>query len=188
LIARYGLDTNHKDAINAFLNAMLKEELYTTMTEDFETNGKVWLVLRTLYGLRKSPILSLEDLSKKKLNDGCRARRKSSRLKVVRCELPVAGAENIASVNVLWPLRRLMMRDVSDNERDFGPPDFASSAVPSFPRREPRDEISSSASSAEVSPNRFSSQPFGRLVGARCTACGSGELVFVPNRRRSRAS
>lgn len=90
----------------------------------------------------------------------CRASRGSSTLKLVRWELAVPGTENIASVDVLWPLQR-RIREVTDNGGDFEPRELASS-VPRF--SDPSAGMSSSASSAELSPCRFSSQDFGRVI------------------------
>jgi hypothetical protein len=55
LIARYNLDTRQRDAVNAFLNAMLQDIIYTRMPQGFGITGKILLILRALYGLRKAP-------------------------------------------------------------------------------------------------------------------------------------
>ncbi|CBF74296.1 uncharacterized protein ANIA_04289 [Aspergillus nidulans FGSC A4] len=63
LVAAFDLDTDQKDAINAFLNAWLDQVIYARMPEGFKQPGKVWKVLKALYGLRKSPKLWQEELS-----------------------------------------------------------------------------------------------------------------------------
>jgi hypothetical protein len=63
LIAMYDLDSTQRDAVNAFLNAVLYELVYTKMPPGQGIPGKVWKLLRALYGLRKSPRLWQEDLS-----------------------------------------------------------------------------------------------------------------------------
>jgi hypothetical protein len=45
------------DAINAFLNSSLAEEVYTTLPDGFKCGNKVWKLVKALYGLRKSPRL-----------------------------------------------------------------------------------------------------------------------------------
>ncbi|KAI9037493.1 uncharacterized protein KD926_000288 [Aspergillus affinis] len=57
LVAAFDLDTDQKDAVNAFLNALLDEAVYTRTPEGFHTKGKIWKLRKALYGLRKSPRL-----------------------------------------------------------------------------------------------------------------------------------
>ncbi|KAI9038950.1 uncharacterized protein KD926_010050 [Aspergillus affinis] len=54
LVAAFDLDTDQKDAVNAFLNALLDEAVYTRTPEGFHTKGKIWKLRKALYGLRKS--------------------------------------------------------------------------------------------------------------------------------------
>ena len=57
LTAAFNLDTRQMDAINAFLNSLLTEEVYTTLPDGFKCGNKVWKLVKALYGLRKSPRL-----------------------------------------------------------------------------------------------------------------------------------
>jgi hypothetical protein len=58
LTAAFDMDTRQMDAINAFLNSTLTEEVYTELPEGFRViKEKAWRLKRALYGLRKSPRL-----------------------------------------------------------------------------------------------------------------------------------
>ena len=57
LVAAFDLDTWQADAVTAFLNSMIDEDVYTRMPEGFGKPGVCWKLLRALYGLRKSPRL-----------------------------------------------------------------------------------------------------------------------------------
>ncbi|KAJ5343424.1 uncharacterized protein N7506_003248 [Penicillium brevicompactum] len=57
MVAAFGLDTYQSDAISAFLNSSLDDEVYTQMPEGYRASGKCWRLLRALYGLTKSPRL-----------------------------------------------------------------------------------------------------------------------------------
>lgn len=61
LVAAYDLDLRQRDAVNAFLNSKLRSQVYTLMPEGFKTNGRCWLLLRALYGLRIAPRLWQQD-------------------------------------------------------------------------------------------------------------------------------
>jgi hypothetical protein len=64
IIAYFDLETVQLDAVNAFANSHLDELVYTEYPEGFEEYGKVLRLLRALYGLRRSPVLWLRELSK----------------------------------------------------------------------------------------------------------------------------
>ena len=55
--AIFNLDMRQWDAINAFVNSVLDEEVYVRMPDGFEEAGCCWLLLKALYGLRRSPRL-----------------------------------------------------------------------------------------------------------------------------------
>jgi hypothetical protein len=57
LIAAFDLETMQLDAVNAFLNSTLNEEVYTQMPEGFTDKESCWKLNKALYGLRKSPRL-----------------------------------------------------------------------------------------------------------------------------------
>lgn len=57
LVAAFDLDTYQYDAVNAFLNSLIDEEVITEMPEGFKQPGRCWKLKRALYGLRKSPRL-----------------------------------------------------------------------------------------------------------------------------------
>ncbi|KAG7000844.1 Retrovirus-related Pol polyprotein from transposon TNT [Fusarium oxysporum f. sp. conglutinans] len=50
-------DMSPSDFKNAFVNAEMDEEVYTTCPPGYGQSGKVWRLLKALYGLRKSPKL-----------------------------------------------------------------------------------------------------------------------------------
>jgi hypothetical protein len=56
-VAAFGWNMRHVDAMNAFLNSLMDEEVYTQMPEGFRKTGRCWRLLRALYGLRRSPRL-----------------------------------------------------------------------------------------------------------------------------------
>ena len=70
IIAFFDLETVQLDAVNAFANSHLDELIYTDYPEGFEKYGKVLRLLRALYGLRRSPVLWLRELSKTLLEYG----------------------------------------------------------------------------------------------------------------------
>jgi hypothetical protein len=57
LAARWKLKMRQLDAINAFPNSELDEEVYIELPPGFKEPGKVARLLRALYGLRRSPVL-----------------------------------------------------------------------------------------------------------------------------------
>jgi hypothetical protein len=57
LAARWKLKARQLDAINAFPNSDLDEEVYVELPPGFKESGVVALLLKALYGLRRSPYL-----------------------------------------------------------------------------------------------------------------------------------
>jgi hypothetical protein len=57
LAARWDLEIRQLNAVNAFLNSELDEEVYVELLDGFKISGKVGRLLRALYGLRRSPLL-----------------------------------------------------------------------------------------------------------------------------------
>ena len=50
-----GLEVIHMDVETAFVNADLLEKIYVAMAPGYETPGRVWRLLKTLYGLKQRP-------------------------------------------------------------------------------------------------------------------------------------
>lgn len=63
LVAYFDLETLQVDAVNAFCNSPLDEEIYLYNPPGFGSKGQILRLLRGLYGLRKSPKLWLKLLS-----------------------------------------------------------------------------------------------------------------------------
>lgn len=57
LAAAFNLEIIQYDAINAFVNSLLDETVYIECPQGFRMEGKVLLLLRALYGLRRAPRL-----------------------------------------------------------------------------------------------------------------------------------
>jgi hypothetical protein len=57
LVAAFDLDTRQYDAINAFVNALLRPPIYCKAPPGFDKTGFILLVRRALYGLKISPNL-----------------------------------------------------------------------------------------------------------------------------------
>ena len=53
----FDLDTEHPDALNAFINSLIDKEAYIQYPPGVPRSAKVFMLLRTLYGLRRSPML-----------------------------------------------------------------------------------------------------------------------------------
>jgi hypothetical protein len=51
------LDITQLDAINAFLNSPIDDEIYVYFPEGYEVTGKILRLLKALYGLKQSPLL-----------------------------------------------------------------------------------------------------------------------------------
>jgi hypothetical protein len=63
ITAYFDLDTDQLDAINAFTNSRIDEEVYVRCADGYEEEGKCWKLNRALYGLRRSPLLWFRDFS-----------------------------------------------------------------------------------------------------------------------------
>lgn len=63
ITAVFDLEIVQLDAINAFLNSELNEQVYVEYPQGFGVHGHVLLLLRALYGLKQSPLLWYEDLT-----------------------------------------------------------------------------------------------------------------------------
>ena len=61
--AAFDLEAHQLDAVNAFTNSIIDEVIYLDFPEGFEQSGFCLLLLRALYGLRRSPLLWFKDLS-----------------------------------------------------------------------------------------------------------------------------
>ena len=65
LTAQFNLDSHQYDAVNAFLNAVLKEDVYVELPPGMFPKGRrCWKLLRALYGLRRSPRLWQEEATR----------------------------------------------------------------------------------------------------------------------------
>src|SRR5438046_35623 len=62
LVCAFRLICHQIDFKNAFINADMDEEVYTTCPPEYGQSGKVWRLLKALYGLRKSLILWFNEL------------------------------------------------------------------------------------------------------------------------------
>lgn len=62
LVSAFGLLCHQIDFKNAFTNADMDDEVYTTCPPGFGVPGKCWKLLKALYGLRKSPKLWFDEL------------------------------------------------------------------------------------------------------------------------------
>ena len=63
MVAAFGLITRQMDAITAFLNALLNELIYCYMPDGFRQPNCCLRLRKALYGLRRSPLLWLRELS-----------------------------------------------------------------------------------------------------------------------------
>ncbi|EED13808.1 hypothetical protein TSTA_100530 [Talaromyces stipitatus ATCC 10500] len=70
LAAVFDLEIVQYDAVNAFVNSALDEEVYTYFPDGFKKEGLVIKLRRALYGLRRSPRLWQKELTKTLLNLG----------------------------------------------------------------------------------------------------------------------
>ena len=64
IAARFDLEAVQMDAISAFTNGILDEEVYTYLPDGFKIPGKLLRLQRALYGLRRSPLIWLQEFSK----------------------------------------------------------------------------------------------------------------------------
>ena len=63
LSAAFNLEIRQYDAINAFVNSKLDEEIFCECPDGFERPGKIIQLQRAFYGLRQSPLLWYNHLS-----------------------------------------------------------------------------------------------------------------------------
>lgn len=70
ITARFDLEAVQLDAVNAFINGVLDEEVYTHLPEGFKLPGKILRLKRALYGLRRSPLLWLKEFTSALLDLG----------------------------------------------------------------------------------------------------------------------
>lgn len=61
--AAFDLEIRQYDAVNAFVNSKINEEVNCYAPEGFERSGSCWRLLRALYGLKQSPLLWYNDFS-----------------------------------------------------------------------------------------------------------------------------
>jgi hypothetical protein len=64
IMAAFDLEARHYDVVNAFTNSTLDETVYCHCPEGYKTEGSSLLLLKALYGLRRSPILWLKEFSR----------------------------------------------------------------------------------------------------------------------------
>jgi hypothetical protein len=64
ILAAFDLDAEQWDVVNAFVNAYLDETVYVEYPQGFEQEGMVLLLLKALYGLRRSPRLWQKHIKK----------------------------------------------------------------------------------------------------------------------------
>jgi hypothetical protein len=70
ITARFDLETRQLDAINAFVNCDLDEVVYMRLLPGFKKPGKVLLLRKALYKLRRSPLLWQQKLTNVFMNLG----------------------------------------------------------------------------------------------------------------------
>ena len=63
IAARFGLELVQYDAVNAFVNATLKDTIYMRMPTGHRIPGKILRLNKALYGLRQSPLLWQKELN-----------------------------------------------------------------------------------------------------------------------------
>ncbi|KAJ3454408.1 hypothetical protein MRS44_018302 [Fusarium solani] len=64
LTARFDLEARQLDAINAFTNSILDEEIFIKFPDGYERRGWILKLHKALYGLRRSPLLWQKDLTR----------------------------------------------------------------------------------------------------------------------------
>jgi hypothetical protein len=64
IAAKFDLEARQLDAVNAFTNSPIDEEVYVTFPEGFQRPGWILKLLKALYGLRRSPLLWQQELGK----------------------------------------------------------------------------------------------------------------------------
>ncbi|EED13613.1 conserved hypothetical protein [Talaromyces stipitatus ATCC 10500] len=63
IAARFNLELKQYDAVNAFVNAILDEEIFMRMAPGYRESGKIYRLNKALYGLRRSPLLWQKELT-----------------------------------------------------------------------------------------------------------------------------
>jgi Reverse transcriptase (RNA-dependent DNA polymerase) len=63
ITAVYDLEAYQLDAVNAFTNSYLDETVYCDFPDGFQQDDHCILLIRALYGLRRSPLLWLKEFS-----------------------------------------------------------------------------------------------------------------------------
>ncbi|KAE8548982.1 hypothetical protein EYB25_009365 [Talaromyces marneffei] len=63
ICARFGLEIKGFDAVNAFVNAKIDEEMYMKMPPGYRKRGLIYRINKAIYGLRRSPLLWQEELT-----------------------------------------------------------------------------------------------------------------------------
>ncbi len=62
ITAAFDLEIVQLDAVNAFLNSDIDEEVYVDFPEGFKRSGRTLLLLKALYGLKQAPLLWYQHL------------------------------------------------------------------------------------------------------------------------------
>jgi hypothetical protein len=63
LMAAFDLETVQYDAVNAFVNSKINDDIYCYAPEGYESLCSCWRLLRALYGLKQSPLLWYNDFT-----------------------------------------------------------------------------------------------------------------------------
>jgi hypothetical protein len=63
ITAKFDLETRQLDAVNAFTNSLIDEDIYVQFPDGYSRRGWILKLIRALYGLRRSPLLWQKDLS-----------------------------------------------------------------------------------------------------------------------------
>jgi transposase InsO family protein len=64
ITAKYDLETQQVDAVNAFVNCDLDETVFMKLPPGYEKPGKILKLRKALYGLRRSPLLWQQELTR----------------------------------------------------------------------------------------------------------------------------
>jgi hypothetical protein len=63
ITAKFDLENRQLDAINAFTNSYLDEDIHIKFPDGYERHGWILKLIKALYGLRRSPLLWQQDLT-----------------------------------------------------------------------------------------------------------------------------
>ena len=63
IAAKFNLETRQLNAVNAFTNSLLDEDVYIQFPDGYKRNGWILKLVKALYGLRRSPLLWHQDLT-----------------------------------------------------------------------------------------------------------------------------